>query len=58
VREFEDALAAAGSAKAFLRGILASPSLILTEAQARGLVAQNVVRTRGRRKKSSNSRGN
>jgi hypothetical protein len=57
VYEFEDALAAAGAAKASVRGILLSLSSILTEAQLRGLVvAQNVVRARGKRKKQGNGR--
>jgi integrase len=51
VRTFEDELAAAGCAPATVLGILVSLSGILSEAQERGLVAQNVVRARGKRRK-------
>ncbi len=46
VRTFEDGLVAAGSAPASVLGILVSLGAILAEAQERGLVAQNVVRSR------------
>jgi integrase len=39
-----------------VRGILVSLSSLLTEAQARGLVAQNVVRMRGRQRRKGNGR--
>jgi integrase len=42
-----------GLAKATVRGILVSLISILTEAQRRGKVAQNVVRARGRHKKGN-----
>jgi hypothetical protein len=56
VFEPEDALAEAGLARTSVRGMRVSLSSLLSEAQARGLVAQNVVRARGERKKGGNGR--
>jgi integrase len=56
VYELEGELADTGLAKATVRDILISLSSILTEAQARGLVAQNVVRARGKQQKKGNGR--
>jgi integrase len=44
VKAFEDKLRAAGRSPAMIRKIMRSLSAILTEAQGRGLVAQNVVK--------------
>jgi len=58
VRQFEDRLAAAGRSSVMIRKVLRSLGAILAEAQERGLVAQNVVRSlgSGRRRTSGQAR--
>ncbi|KQW75638.1 integrase [Devosia sp. Root413D1] len=52
VRAFEDGLRDDGRSAAMVRKVLVSLGSLLADAQERGLVARNVVRERGRRRKA------
>ncbi len=56
VRAFEDRLRAEGRSEAMIKRVLIGLGGILRDAQERGLVAQNVVRARGKRQQNGNGR--